>query len=283
MTKYIERVLPHDSMLGDDPTDIMAKSGRVILFTHLATGKAVAFKAYIKSFSDSYDSAWNDTQVYGRMDPIAVYQGTSRRIKIGWDIPSASAYDAYKNLQRISQLIRMLYPVYTNAEETGVRTLKASPLLRMKFMNLARDVRNSKEGLVGYIKGGLSYEPDLKHGVFDGDDGTLEMNGIFDAFDEPTIYPKVASLSCTFTVLHTHPLGFSDQWDDVPTGRSMNSFARNANVDNGPGEAYPYGVDKSMVHRPGDRGTESISQDDTTAAAGQQAAEARALSGKGDS
>jgi hypothetical protein len=282
MSKYIERVLPHDSMLGDDPTDIMAKSGRVVLFTHLATGKAVGFKAYVTEFSDSYNSSWSDTTVYGRMDPIGVYQGTSRKISISWDVPSASAYDAYKNLQRISQLIRMLYPVYTNAEETGVRTLKASPLLRLKFMNLSRDVRNGKEGLVGYINGDFSYKPDLKQGVFDGDDGTLEMNGIFDAFDEPTIYPKVASLSCTFTVLHTHPLGFSDQWDDVPAGASpLNSFARNANVDNGPGEAYPYGVDRSMVNRPGDSGTESLSEDDF--GAGQQAATARALSGNGDS
>jgi len=282
MSKYIERVLPHDSMLGDDPTDIMAKSGRVILFTHLATGKAVGFKAYVTEFADSYNSNWNDTTVYGRMDPIAVYQGTSRTINLSWDVPSASAYDAYKNLQRISQLIRMLYPVYTNAEETGVRTLKASPLLRLKFMNLSRDVRNGKEGLVGFIKGDFSYAPDMKHGVFDGDDGTLEMNGIFDAFDEPTIYPKVASLRCTFQVLHTHPLGFSDQWDDVPAGASpLNSFARNANVDNGPGEAYPYGVDTSMVNRPGDSATESLSED--TDAAGQQAATARALSGNGDS
>tara|TARA_R110002020_G_scaffold117591_2_gene268906 strand:- start:1974 stop:2822 length:849 start_codon:yes stop_codon:yes gene_type:complete len=282
MTKYIERVLPHDSMLGDDPTDIMAKSGRVILFTHLATGKAVGFKAYVTKFEDSYDSSWNGTQVYGRMDPIAVYQGTSRTISISWDVPSASAYDAYKNLQRISQMIRMLYPVYTNAEETGVRTLKAAPLLRMKFMNLSRDVRNHKGGLVGYVKGNFSYAPNLAHGVFDGDDGTLGMNGIFDAFDEPTIYPKVASLSCTFAVLHTHPLGFSDQWDDVPSGpQALNSFARNANVDNGPGEAYPYGVDRSMVDHPGDSATESLSED--TNAAGQQAATARALSGNGDS
>ena len=149
-------------------------------------------------------------------------------------------------------------------------------------MNLSRDVRNSKEGLVGFINGDFSYKPDLKQGVFDGDDGTLSRNGIHDAFDEPTIYPKVATLSCTFTVLHTHPLGFSDQWEDIPTNRSIDTFNRNANIDNGPGEAYPYGVDKSMLNRPGAVGTSSISKDKGSIPSGQQAAEARALATNGD-
>jgi len=282
MPKYVETVLPHVSALGDDPTDLMAQAGRIIMFTHIPSGKSVAFKAWITEFSDTYTPKWNSTNVYGRMDPIATYQGTSRQVSISWDVPSASAYDAYKNLQRISQLIRMLYPIYTNASDSvsGNRTLKAAPLLRLKFMNLATDVRNNQKGLVGFINGGFSYKPNMKFGVYDGDDGTLGRNAIFDAFDTPAVYPIVASLQCTFTVLHTHPLGFSDQWEEIPRNKTVDPLQRNVNYDNGPGEAFPYGVDKTIVKREGPPATNSIATEKGSRASGQQAAESKALEGK---
>ena len=279
MPKYVESVLPHNSQLGDDPTDIMASSGRVIIFTHISSGKSVGFKAFVTKFEDSYTPRWNPTEVYGRMDPISTYQNTQRKITLEWDIPAASAYDAYKNLQRVSQLIRMLYPTYTNA--TANRTLKSSPLMRLKFMNLSRDVRSGKEGLVGYINGTVTYTPDMEQGVFDGDDGTLAARGIYDAFDEPSIYPKLVKLSCNFTVLHTHPMGFSDQWDEIPRGEGAGTSEKNSNFDNGPGEAYPYGVDRRPVMSPGDVATDSVTEQGPAVAPSQAAAAARALGGEG--
>ena len=47
-------------------------------FVHIATEKCVTFKAFLNNFSDSYASNWNAESVFGRMDPIPIYQNTQR-------------------------------------------------------------------------------------------------------------------------------------------------------------------------------------------------------------
>ena len=68
------------------------------------------------------------------------------------------------------------------------------------MLNLIQDVSASADasisakdsGLVGTV-GGFSYTPELDHGVFE---------------SGSAIYPKTINLSCSFTVLHKHSLGF---------------------------------------------------------------------------
>jgi len=253
---------PHSSKAGNDPTDALSKAGRVVMFTHVPTGKKVAFKAFVTQFEDRYEVQWNpNSDVYGRMDPVATYKRTERNITMGFDIPAASSYDAWKNLQRLSQLIRFLYPVYTNAAGTGNRTIKAAPLLKLKFMNLARDAQNVSAGLVGMING-ISMSPDVETGFFDGNDGTIvgpmasdTITGLlFDspagtqgalAFAQPSIYPKVMKVQFQFKVLHTHELGFSDDWKEIPYKGSVSQInTPTAITTDGPGIQFPYATDR---------------------------------------
>jgi len=258
--------MPHDSKLPNDPTDTFSKQGKIVMITHIPSGKRVAFKAFVDHFSDRYNMRWNSEDVYGRMDPIKTFQRTSRSLDLSIAVPAASAYDSYKNLQRLSQHIRMCYPTYTNASKTGNRVLKAAPLLRVKFMNWARDAVNPNRGLVIALEG-IAFAPDMKAGVFDGDDGTIMdvpltdslLGGLMSnfgdttAFGTPSLYPKLFTLKLNGDILHTHPLGFSDEWGELPQGGGhVDTGGNPAWYNDGPGDAFPYAVDKAPRPRPSD-------------------------------
>ena len=79
---------------------LAVQRGMVIDFYHVPTGYSVAFKGMVNSFSDQYSSEWNTETVYGRMDPIAMFQGTARTISIEWDVVAASAKEAKLNMAK---------------------------------------------------------------------------------------------------------------------------------------------------------------------------------------
>ena len=65
----------------DTATAALFGQGLKITFTHVPTGYAVDFPAMITSFDDSFNAEFQGQKVYGRMDQIAVYTGTTRTIK----------------------------------------------------------------------------------------------------------------------------------------------------------------------------------------------------------
>jgi hypothetical protein len=168
--------------------------GEVIEFFSILSGDEVTFKAFLTSFTDDFQSDWTPTEVYGRMDPIQNYKGTTRTINLGWDCVAEDFEEARENMIKCSRLFKMLYPSYEGS------TLKGSPLVKLKFMNLITssdaDVSSKKakdSGLVGTIDG-FSYSPDLNNGFFQDVEG---------------VYPQSLNLECTFVVLHTHELGYN--------------------------------------------------------------------------
>ena len=108
---------------------------------HIATGKCVQFKSFITQFEDRWQSQYSSTSVYGRMDPIQIFQGTKRSIELGWSVPSVSEVDGQKNLHKFEHLVSMLYPTYELNKNTlgqTIRTMSSSPLMRIKFTNLVQ-------------------------------------------------------------------------------------------------------------------------------------------------
>jgi len=190
-----------------DPSDILKGEGKrhVIDFYHIPTGNSVEFKAWLTDFSDRFESEWSSEPTYGRMDPIQTYKHTTRTIDLAWDVVAASESEAVNNMALCQKLFKMLYPVFGG--DKG-KTLKASPLMKLKFVNLIQDSSKAsmfnpttaeEAGLTGTVSG-FSYSPDLDSGFFDAGAGT--------------VYPQTIKLECSFTVLHTHDLGYSEngQW-----------------------------------------------------------------------
>lgn len=179
------------------------------------TQRQIWFPAFLTDFSQTFDATWNTEDVFGRMDPIATYQGTKRTMSLGFDLPAGSLQEAKDNLEGCSELVKMVYPVYNSykikdkeervrdiinaagerefifdtipAQYTGP-ILSKPPLVRIKFANLISGVDSN--GLLGWISG-LSWKPNLEMGMF-------TDNGEF--------YPKIIGLSFSFNILHEQTL-----------------------------------------------------------------------------
>ncbi len=208
-------------------------------FHAVATGKCIAFKAFITAFKDSFQSSWNEESVYGRNDPIGTFERTKRVISLSWETTSIDHFEAMDNMHAVEHLLAMLYPTYEEADNGN--TISGSPLIKIKFANWIRDatkagdgIRASNAGLLGYV-GGFDWSPNFDEGFFDviGSPGQSDKrpptrSGFQHAAGAggPAAYPKSISLSCNFTVLHTHPLGW--------VGSKWRSKA---------GERWPYGID----------------------------------------
>ena len=235
-----ERQSMFDSGLGTDASDTYANKNQLFIeFYHLPSDKSVAFKAYIKDWSDKFQSNYKSEDVYGRNDPIHTFQGTSREISLSWQVVAASAGEAQTNLARVSMLAQFLYPSYKvenfTFERNGgedallhVGTMTKAPLIKVRFANMIIDSKgaqitsvDAKNGGLLCALSGLTITADLEAGVIDG-------TGL--------ATPKVFNLSTNLKVIHQHSLGWQGrEWLGADQGNAAgfpyNSF--------GPGKADP--------------------------------------------
>ena len=238
-----------------DGTEYLANvKEQVISFRLESTEQSVYFKAFITTFSDTYSPNYNSTQVFGRTDPIHVYQNTSREISLAFDIPVASEGEAFENLGRVQKLIRMLYPGYANIG--NALTLTEAPLVRVKVMNLLsredafatesksgtgekkeekqtfnkyftkyRSVQDPGKGTLGVIKS-CTFQHNLEN----------PQHGVFPK-DTNTILPKTISVNISFTPFHEEPIGRAIESSSEEGGGITVSAG------GGISKTFPYGVD----------------------------------------
>lgn len=179
--------------------EIAKQAGQIITFTSVATGEEVSFPAFISSFSDDYSVGWSGETVFGRTDPIKHYNSTTRRINASFDILGKDLQTAVENFQNYGRLIQMLYPVYSDAYEgeNNSRTIKAAPLMRIKYCNYIKSL-STQGGLLGCLSG-LSFKPDFNAGHFFNDNDEL--------------VPIKYTATIVFEPLHERPLGYDASGD----------------------------------------------------------------------
>jgi len=262
-----------------DYTTALEGAGQKLEFHQLVSNTTVDFKAFVTQFEDQYVSEWNEETVFGRMDPIATFKRTGRKISLGWDIPSYSSQDAVQIMNKISILTRMLYPSYELSAHPSSTHISGPPLMRIKFMNLMQTSFGEfvGQGLLGFVKG-FTVSPIFESGFIDGTpagDGAVGL-----------IYPRGYKMACEFTVLHTHKLGWygldetppasdTDTADETETPAASSRFANNEH-----GNEYPYGVTRDTevnVAAPSDDLTAAASaSDDVDTEAAREISEAEA-------
>jgi hypothetical protein len=185
----------------DGSDDLFTKGGYRIEIYHVPSGGTVKFKAWVTSFSDSYQSNWNTEDVYGRMDPISTFQNTRRTISLSWDVVSISEDEAKNNMKKCEKLFRMLYPSY-EAPGDNASNIRQAPLFKIKFGNLISGAKSPggasvvNGGLLGTMSG-FEYAPDFESGFF--------------TPGRATMYPQMISLNAEFQVLHNFPLGWKEK------------------------------------------------------------------------
>ena len=160
----------------------------------------VTFIAFLTSFSQAFSSNWSETEVYGRMDPIATFKNTTRSISVAWDIPAGNWEVAKSNLDRCNHLINLTYPTYSQQagsvplENMNALAMSKPPLVRMRFANLIAS-NDGESGLLGFITS-INWNPIMDMGYYN--KGTK-------------IFPKVIQLAVEFKVLHEVNLGFDKE------------------------------------------------------------------------
>ena len=187
------------------------------VYSMVAGGAGVAFPAFLTDFSQTFDSTWNQEEVYGRVDPIATFQGTKRTISVSFSCPAGDIQQASDNLTNCGTLMSFLYPAYTDVKVTrgrgygggddqrlaqskvaSGRVISKAPLCKVRFSNLINSSdggRSGAGGLLGYFTS-ITWSPQIDMGYF--------------TFGPAQLFPKVINLSFTFNALHQHGVGFTD-------------------------------------------------------------------------
>tara|TARA_R110002110_G_scaffold4140_1_gene21242 strand:- start:35259 stop:36509 length:1251 start_codon:yes stop_codon:yes gene_type:complete len=237
----------------DGSDDLANQKASIIGIQHIPSGGATYFKAFITQYNENFDSAWENTPVFGRPDPLYQFKNTQRSISIGWVVPAASLGEGIENLEKVQNFVRYMYPSYntTNAGPDGTSFnalgMAAPPLIRLKFMNMLHNTR----GAEATVTVGTPVDDRRLHNrsstttrpgrvTFDGtsaDSGLLGYisnvsinhnvegdTGVFHGIG--AIVPKLIEIVIDFNPIHEEKLGWNMSTDptkrtgagDIPTG-----------------------------------------------------------------
>lgn len=276
----------------------------IIRFIHVPTGNSVEFEGWVTQFADRYESLWNETPVYGRMDPMATFQRTVRRLTLGFDVVGSNAIQASMNLKNISKLIQFLYPTYTENTRSLQNTLSGGPIMGLKWTNLIGNKQNgggaSETMLYGFTSG-FGYNPNVGDGGFLADPGVPSLAeqateiarslnvdkkdldpGIMQAIKTGTqaaassFIPKTVNINLTFTVLHTHLMGWSnDKFGGQENLNDLFPYLPSVPANSNPGALPPAG--RNPRGEALTLGAGAIDTDSAPAAAERQAQEAETM------
>ena len=146
------------------------ETGAVLEITSMVVGHAskISFPAFVTDISQNFSSTWNTEEVYGRMDPIALFQNTKRQISISLEIPSMDRTRGKENLNKCATVAAYMYPGYTvlgkstkaGGFEVESTVISKSPLVKVRLGNLIRSM-NTGGGLLGYFDS-FSFTPVLE-------------------------------------------------------------------------------------------------------------------------
>lgn len=78
---------------------------RIKIASARSGNKSVVFKAYLDSFSDSFNASWSDVQYVGRQDTFKQFKGVTRGVSFGLSVPSFSSVDLPINMKKIQDAI----------------------------------------------------------------------------------------------------------------------------------------------------------------------------------
>ena len=74
----------------------------------------IHFRAFIDSFSDSYNATWNPTTYLGRGENFYTYNNFTRNISMGWTVAAQSKEELIPMYKKLNYLASSLTPYYTS-------------------------------------------------------------------------------------------------------------------------------------------------------------------------
>lgn len=185
------------------------------------------------SLDNSFKPNYSMEEVYGRMDPIAIYKNTQRSIGGKFDMWQAAGQqgmtteDVVENFRQLNLLAQFLYPVYMQGDNTAV--LKAPPFLSISYSSMVGAFYKGTEvsGETGFLTS-LTYNT----GDLSKDMASANIEGAGD-----DLYPYKVSVSFGFQVVHSGLVGWVD--DKFSPGHYGESFPFRVGESSTPSDAVP--------------------------------------------
>ena len=111
----------------------------------LRTNEIISFHAFLNSLSDTFNTQFSPSPGYGRMDPVQMYNTTSRTVSVSFTIVATSKEDFNSMWYKINKITTLFYPQWTqgtkvvsedNPDSVFIQpfsqVLGASPLVRLR-------------------------------------------------------------------------------------------------------------------------------------------------------
>ena len=191
----------------------MAKTSVPLTIRHVATGLSVMFDRYfLTEFQDTIDTSYNSVSTFGRMDPIMNYQGSTRKISVGFEVTPTDDVQRTVVHKYASILQKMQYPVYERSE--NALTIQRPPIVVVRLGNLIRSGAN--KGLICALSG-YGFTP--KTGFTPEDSPYIRFGSKVEGSTPEQVETDIAdallftsySFKFDLTVLHSLPVGFNSQ------------------------------------------------------------------------
>jgi len=123
-------------------------------FQDVRTNEIISFHAFLTSLSDDYSASYDSVEGFGRVEPVKIYKGTTRKIGLSFIVASTNEADFSEMWTKINKLLTLIYPQYTEGRDllpssqdgsTSYRfkapfsqMIGASPLVRIRLGDLLR-------------------------------------------------------------------------------------------------------------------------------------------------
>lgn len=117
-------------------------------FHDLRTNEIISFHAFITDMKDSFSVSYSDTDAYGRIDPVKIYNKTQRSISVGFWLVSTSQEDFDSMWLSINKLTNMVYPQWSQGRQLASdkksfimpfsQIPTASPMIRLRIGDFIR-------------------------------------------------------------------------------------------------------------------------------------------------
>lgn len=117
-------------------------------FHDVRTNEIISFHAFLASLQDDFTASYDSIEGFGRVEPVKIYKGTTRKIALSFYIASTSESDFDHMWYKINKLTTMVYPQYTSGRRLVGQNydftapfsqlVGASPLIRLRLGELFR-------------------------------------------------------------------------------------------------------------------------------------------------
>lgn len=128
----------------DDQNDnILNEKGNVIGRTNYSYKKYMHFRAFIDTFSDTYDAEWNPIKYMGRGEKFYKYGGFERKIQMGFTVVAQSKNELNAMYDKLNFLASSLAPEYLDSLTSGYMTGNIAYITLGDYINDQPGIINS--------------------------------------------------------------------------------------------------------------------------------------------